>query len=384
MEQVFAVAVLILSIAYAAPLLLFSVGFIRSRRMSAEYRASESYPSVSVVIAARNEESTIGVCLDSIARNDYPRSSLEIIVVDDGSLDGTVTRVREFEERLAGGGDPLTVKVVPSDPVESGHKKSAIRTGVECARGEIILLTDADGRVGPFWIRAMITRMDEKTGFVAGPVQYSTDGSFLSRLIALEFLGFAAISAGSIGMRCPVSCSGKNIAYRRDAFLAVGGYEGIDHLASGDDEFMMQRIADRTSWRIRFCMDREAIVMTEPPKGTREFLNQRIRWASKAGRYERRSVILLNVFLFSFLLSLPLLLIAAAFNSSLWPVLGLVLLVKIGAESSLLVQAAIFFRQNRLLKLILPAQPFHVGYVLYAVLAGSFGSFEWKSRTLTG
>lgn len=96
-------------------------------------------------------------------------------------------------------------------------------------------------------------------------------------------------------------CNGANLAYERNSFYRVNGFSGIDTIASGDDMLLMHKIANQYPGQIHYLKAEDAIVTTSPMKTWREFLNQRIRWASKAKYYDdkRITAVLILVYLFN-------------------------------------------------------------------------------------
>ena len=94
---------------------------------------------------------------------------------------------------------------------------------------------------------------------LSSPVQYSEEKTFFERLQTLEFLYLIGLGAAGIGNKKPTTCNGANLAYRKDVFLEMGGFNGIDDLASGDDELLLHKIAEKYADRIGFCKSKEAI-----------------------------------------------------------------------------------------------------------------------------
>ncbi len=252
-------------------------------------------PIVSVVIAARNESQGIERCLRSIAENDYPAERFEIVVVDDCSDDDTAEVVIRFVHRMEK--DPTErpdVRLLRAENNEtrrSAHKKSAIDQGVRASRGDVILFTDADVEVPVAWVRTMTAQFDPTADMVAGPVVYHPANSTFDRIQALEFMGWVAIGAGSIGAGRPELCNGANLAVRRRAYEAAGGVNPESGVTSGDDVLLMVTIEARNPGSVRFCPSRDALVRTAPNPNLSAFLAQRIRWASKATSYPHRAVV---------------------------------------------------------------------------------------------
>jgi cellulose synthase/poly-beta-1,6-N-acetylglucosamine synthase-like glycosyltransferase len=175
-------------------------------------------------------------------------------------------------------------------------------------------------------------------------------------------------------------CNGANLAYEKNVFFKVGGFEGIDQLASGDDMLLMQKIRDRYPDEIAFLKSKEVIVNTHPAETLKDFINQRIRWASKAGYYTDKkiaAVLLLVYLLNAWLLILG---IFSFFYLAAFYLLIISLLVKTIAELFFLFPVARFFEKQKQLWWFLPAQPFHILYTVIAGWLGKFGSYQWKGR----
>lgn len=356
-----------LSLAYGIPILVFAVGHLLARHARADL-AVESAVGITVLVAARNESDHIEACVQAILDQDLHCS---IVVVDDHSEDDTAARVATFGER---------VKLVLLE--EGTGKKAAITEGVRHIETEWVLMTDADTIVPRGWARSMAACMTSEVGYVVGPVRLEDRRGLFHRMIQLEWAGFMGIAAGSIGLGRPTSACGSSVAFRLEAFHEVGGYDGVDHFASGDDEFLMQRIADKSSWGVAFCRDRAAIVTADAPETAFDFLRQRIRWASKAGHYERGWQVSMNIAIWFFFLLLSIGSFLAVFLPEWRPFVLAAWGIKLGAELLLLSQSAWFYQRLGLLLLLVPAQPFHVLYVLAASAAGVRGGVEWKSRKM--
>ncbi len=93
-------------------------------------------------------------------------------------------------------------------------------------------------------------------------------------------------------------CNGANLAYEK-AFFEVNGYDGVRHIASGDDEFLMHKIAARHPGSVHFLRHRNAIIRTAPHRNWPSFYRQRKRWASKWKHYQSKTPLLLAVYIFA-------------------------------------------------------------------------------------
>ena len=397
---------------YAVALSRMAWGWRRVNGEAAPPVPDAALPLVSVVVPARDEAAAIGPCLDALLALDYPADRVEVIVVDDLSQDETAALVRRRQRALVpvlAGPDGASEAVpsrlhllqTPDDADRTrAHKKRAIALGIERARGDVIVTTDADVVVPPGWLRQMAARFDldgrgglgpltdGAVALVSGPVRYrdpAPGAGFWTRRFegaqALEFGGLVAVGAGSIGAGHPTLCNGANVAYRRDVFGALDGFTGLDHLTSGDDELFMQRIAYETPWTVRFCADRAACVVTEPAPSVGAFLQQRWRWASKGAHYPHPGLVAFNVCIYLFFLLLFGSLLALPFAPALWPAVALGFALKMVPESALLLPATRFFGQRRLLAAYFAVcQPLHLGYILLVGALGAMGHYSWKGR----
>ncbi|MBN1350812.1 glycosyltransferase [candidate division KSB1 bacterium] len=329
---------------------------------------------VSVIIPAKNEAGNIGACLNSIVSQDYPTAKMEIIVVDDHSDDGTAGIVEKIAER-----DPRIRLMRSGDiPTEQASKKHALEAGIRNCRGDLIFTTDADCIASKGWLKAMVAHFEPHIGVVSGPVLFEERPSILSKFQALEFIGLIAAGAGSIGMGRPIIANGANLAYRKAAFQEVNGFEGQRHLVSGDDDLLLQKIAQQTTWRVAFAIDYEAAITTQPAKNPGSFLNQRARWASKGVHYSDVSLVFLlsatYIFYVLLLFGLP----VTLFIGKNFTIPLLCLFVKFMVDFMVVQKGCALFRKTRLLVWFPIAEVLQLPYIVYAGITGFFGFFKWK------
>ena len=348
-------------------------GLSRTVKPSAQYA-----PFVSIIVPARNEQETIGRCLESLTNQAYDADRFEIIVVDDHSTDRTVQAV---ETRNQSSGQPEVVLCRLSEHGSPRFgKPAAISSGIEQSKGEIILCTDADCTAGPGLVNSMVRCFQPDVVFVAGPVREQPSQSFLSEVQRLEFMGLIITAAGLIGSGRPIICNGANIAYRRQAFERVSGFGST--ATSCDDETLMQRMVERRIGKVVFNSDSEALVHTRTPSTVLDFLNQRTRWAAKRGHYEDKSILVRLLCLFAFFLTLFGAGIGALMDSSFTFPFLVVLLVKMVAEFVVLRAGGTLFNYQISPGHFLIAELFHVPYITLAGLIGQFSSLRWKDRRL--
>jgi cellulose synthase/poly-beta-1,6-N-acetylglucosamine synthase-like glycosyltransferase len=330
---------------------------------------------VSIIITMHNAEQNVRACLEHVQKQDYPPDLIEIILVADRCSDDT--------EKIINTYIPVNpkIKLISIKRVDAGFapKKFAIDTAVSQARGEIILLTDADGRPGPHWVKSMVSLFRNKTGMVIGYAPYSTDKpyyTFTYRLLALEYLSHAAVAAVTTALRYPLTCVGTNLAYRKCVYEQLGGFGKYKSFLSGDDDLFLQRVREESDWTITYAPVRDAHVPNAPPRTFSQFYQQRLRYASKGFLYPFWITFTLICF---YLLNLMILLLGLSLLC--YPPFTLtlltILIIKIITEYRFLKQTAFYLNDTRHLKLLPLVSLFHVPYVVYFGLASQLQKYRW-------
>lgn len=329
---------------------------------------------MSVVIAARNEEENIGRCIEALLQQDYPKEQMEIIVVDDQSTD----RTNDIISGYAAAGVRL-IQIGADDQVFG--KKAALTKGIAASKGELIMVTDADCVMEKKWISTIAAFYEDKESvFIASPVQYFQPTTFLDLFQSLDFISLQGITAAGVHAGMLNMCNGANLAYTKSAFEAVGGFEGIDHLPTGDDMLLMEKMSSAFPGKVHYCLSEEVIVKTAPAKDVREFIHQRIRWASKSTVYT--SSFMKGTLLLVYLMNASFVgvMIWALFQPQFIFVFLITWMIKTAIEIRFMWHVARLYKSTKLIWWFPWMQPIHA---LYTVVAGSFGwvgKYNWKER----
>ncbi len=265
--------ILLIILLYVISSLILFYGIFRRRPA----RVSQQ-PLVSVLIAARNEEKRIPQCLESLLHSQYPAEKFEIIVIDDRSTDQTRNIAEGFARQHP------QVRVIPiNHRLENmSGKASALCQGLVHARGEIILMTDADCQVPPSWIPQTVSYFTPKVGLVGGFTLLSPSektSAVFAKIQTLDWMYLLTVGAGAAGLGRPVSIIGNNFAFRRAAYETVGGYEKLG-FSIIEDFALMRAIHEQTDWQILFPLDPQIAITSDPTTSWREFYDQRQRWAA--------------------------------------------------------------------------------------------------------
>ncbi len=394
MIVLFIIAILFL-LAYSILILYYWRSWLSIPEFKVKNKNSPQNPvgktKITVIIPARNEEENIAACLDSICNQSYPKALFEVLVVDDHSTDNTAGIVKSYADKNV---NLISLKDFVVDELNS-YKKKAIEIAIAQSTGELIVTTDADCFAKENWLQTIVAFYEAyNPAFIAAPVAIDCSNKFIEFFQGLDFMTLQGITGASVHKKIHSMCNGANLAYTKKAFEEVGGFTGIDNIASGDDMLLMHKIYKFHPEKVMFLKSKEAIVQTAPVNSVKEFFNQRIRWASKADKYDDKRIffVLLLVYLVNvLLLALPIaaIFIKTTFSISLYPftfvftVLELwvfLIIIKTIAELIFLMPVSKFFGKQSMLWLFPLMQPVHIIYTVIAGWLGKFGSYSWKER----
>jgi len=188
------------------------------------------------------------------------------------------------------------------------------------------------------------------------------------------------ITVATHSLKAGNMCNGANLAFSKKVFNEVDGYSGFDHFATGDDYLLMTKIVRQPNAKIELLKSTNAIITTLPQQTWTGFWQQRIRWASKSGKYDDSRLNSILVFVYLFNLFIVVLFIAGLLDGKLLSLVGWVLLLKIVAEICFLIPVAKFFNSSKILFYFPLLQPFHILYIVVAGFLGFRGSYTWKGR----
>lgn len=362
---------IVLLTAYGRLFFFYKAGWERGEEANSSGDiAKPGLPSISVVIAARNEENTIGPLLTALAAQTYPAEKFEVLVVDDHSTDRTADVAVSYKN----------ARLINAEETDAGKKK-ALTLAIKQASGELIVATDADCEPGKFWLASLADfYLTTKAAFIGAPVIYKTDGSFLSTFQTIDFITLQGITAAGVETGFHSMCNGANLAYRKSVFNEVNGFEGIDKLASGDDLFLMHKISVKYPQQVRYLKSKAATVATTPPATWKEFYRQRIRWASKSNAYQDKKIFYALLLVYFVNLLFPVILLFSCWNAGYLLLALVYLLVKTLIEYTFIKPVARFFEQQELLRWFPMLQPLHIFYTVLVGLLSQLGSYEWKGR----
>lgn len=367
---------LIISALYAIFTAILYVTWLRIPLFQPTELSIETLPFITVVVPVRNEAANLPALLDDLNRQTY--AQFEVIIADDASTDDTLCIAQTYPAHFN-----LTALPLPDTRVAS-PKKRAITASIAIATGTLIVTTDGDCRVGPRWL-ATIADFYAQTGakLISGPVTFATETTVFAYLQTVEGSSLIGSGACTLALGFPTMCNGANLCYEKRVFTEVNGFAGVDHLASGDDELLMHKIAVRYPGGIQFLKHTDAIVRTGPHESLRAFYQQRKRWASKWRAYSSWEPSVLAIFVFLSNAAGPLAVIGWLAGWVTGPVAAVVILLKVLPEFWLLRQFLVFLQKQASVGWIPLTQVLYPFYVVFFGLVAQGKGFEWKGRKLS-
>ena len=269
MIEFFTNFLIVAAVIYVADIVFLYIGLRKNNHPRTE---SRSEPTVSIIVAARNEEHHIEECLSSLVQVDYPQEKIEVIVVNDRSTDRTPAIIEKFSRRFD------FVKMVVTEPDEGNlrGKTNAVASGIAACHGEILMFTDADCTVPRQWVRETVASFDETTGIVGGFTLLEASRTF-EGIQALDWIYLFGMSASAANWGIPLTAVGNNLSVRRSAYDATGGYKGIPFSVT-EDYSLVRSILQKTSFKLLFPVSENALVRSKACQNWLQLYRQKQRW----------------------------------------------------------------------------------------------------------
>ncbi|UII30200.1 glycosyltransferase [Fulvivirga ulvae] len=336
----------------------------------------EGQPShyYTVIVPFRNEQNNLPNLLSSLQGQSISDQAYEVILVNDHSDDSSVEIINRFIPKAK-----FSISLLHLETSEG--KKQALLKGIKASAGSVIVTTDADCTFGKNWLNSIAEFYENSdTHMVTGPVTIEKESTFFEKLQTIEFASLIGSGAASLALHMPNMCNGANLSFLRTAFFDVGGYNGNEKIASGDDEFLMHKFWKAFEGKVRFNKSKDGIVYTRSHKSWYSFFQQRKRWASKWKHYSSIKTSALAVFILMFNMSFitALGLLVAGFQGSV--ILVIVITLKVILELFFLNKILNFLNKGLNLIHFIFLQFTYPFYVIIFGIAANFGTYRWKGR----
>ncbi len=331
-------------------------------------------PSISVIVPLRNEEQYAAATLTALSEQDYP-GEWEVLCVNDRSMDRTAEIIQEFclkDSRFKVVHIPIDSPTIPSP------KKRALAAGFALAKGAILLTTDADCMAPKGWIQSMARCFTNDVGIVQGPKRIRGNGTLLSRYQEHEVFGLVSIEAATFALGHPMIASAPSLAYRKELYERVGGFQNLEDTVSGDDDLLVRKMQKESQWKVAYNPAPDACVTTSPVTTWQGLLQQRARWASNGAHYEEKGFVGLLICIYGFYWWLALGPALAALGIVPWSAFWIPAIIKILLSGIFLSITSKKLGHQGLLRDLIWCEILHVPTILLAVPMGHLGLYRWK------
>lgn len=327
---------------------------------------------ISVLVVVRNEEKNIVSLVQDLWRQDYPRSGWELLIVDDHSQDNTVPIVQELAAR-----SPVAMQLLQMQALQG--KKQGLRWGMSKVKGEGVVVTDGDCRLGSGWLGSYARQFRSGDVFISGPVTFTAERNLFEKMQTIEFASLVGAGAVLLDAGSPGMCNAANMGFCAQAYREAESSRTDYDLPSGDDEFLLQAIYGRYPDKVSFLKSRDAVVHTFAQPDWPSFFQQRKRWAGKWRYHKRLAPVVTALAVFAFYFCWLALCVGLLVQGEVLYFLSGVLL-KLLAESLFLFAVLHSFGKKMEWLPFAALQVLHPIYVLFFGLAVNRGSFSWKER----
>lgn len=367
---------LILFSMYFLCLLILVCGFKKVNLFSSEEIMAKT--GFTVIIPFRNEAENLPALLKTIENLEYSKELFEIIFVNDSSEDHSEIIISAALQKSI-----FSIKMIQNQRISNSPKKDAISEAIKKASFDWIVTTDADCKLPESWLQILDSFIQFNNPImVCGPVNYESKNRLIENFQKLDNLSLQTVSMGTFGFQNQILCNGANLAYKKSAFLKMDGFSGNDHIASGDDIFLLEKMKKENPGNVLFLKSKQFIVSTKPQKTWKDAISQRIRWVSKTSEQENQLSLFLGGLVFTANVSLLAIFIFMIFHSENLLPYFLLLLFKISADYIFIRGAAAFF-DEKISFWKFPLQTCIYAAVILIVVLGSFsGNYMWKGRNM--
>jgi len=358
------------AICYAFILIMLIIGLFRRKKNTGDTQKR----FISVVIACKNEQLNIADTIASLIAQTYDKDCFEVILADDASIDDTANIIKKTIEPYK---NFYYIYVSPEAFPHIVGKKKAITAAVAVAQGDILAFTDADCVAESGWLSDINTAFAGQIDFYAGFSPLYASSTLIASLKFIERASIFAVSAGGFGWGIPITVTARNMAYTRHLWDTVGGFAGIEHLRSGDDDLMLHK-AFAHSRGYHFSLNPLAVVKSYDKKTAKEQFHAETRRASKY-LYYPFYIKLLVLFVLIFYSLLVYRIGEGIYRLHFDDDLMYVISGKIILEFTLV---WIFLHRFQIFLchwLFLLAEILYIPYFFFFGILGSIGKYKWKS-----
>jgi len=370
------VSIIIISL-YSFLIIAFIVGFDRIQNSNSISTIPKT--KFSIVIPFRDEAENLKAFLESLSLLNYPVELFEVLLIDDDSKDESVEIIKRFLPQ--GVGVRNDIHIIKNERISKSPKKDAVEIAIKNAHFDWIITTDADCIIPQNWLQNFDAYIQaHQVKLIAAPVTFNSSNSLLDQFQLLDFLSLQGSTIGSFGVGKPFMCNGANLCYEKQTFMDVNGFDGNEHIASGDDIFLLEKIVLQNPKEVHFLKSDQSIITTNPESTFKELISQRVRWAAKSASYSNSFSKLVSIAVFSMNALLILLFLGSLIGYYSWWIFIIIFLIKFCIDFILLFKTASFFKKQSVLKHYVWSSFVYPIYTIFIALTSFTTSYSWKGR----
>lgn len=339
--------------------------------MQREVSINHKLEPISMIVAAKNEAHRLPALLSSIAQLERTEVDYEIIIISDHSTDDTNAMIANWDGQFG-------IRFIDFQDEIPGMvgKKAALQKGIDAAKYDVLAFTDADCQIPPNWLieisRSMTPEIDYMLGY---STIYRTVGDSDLKLVNFERSIYYALAAAGLAWQKAITGSACNMVYRKNLFQHAGGFEGIGHILSGDDDLLQIKMMPHIKKAI-YNPSKDMQVSCYEDKNLARQYHKNIRRASKFKHHPPYLKLLsAAIFIYFILFYIALILL---FSTKLNLLLLSAILLKSAAELFISQSHLALVQKTHLGILYFPQiLIFPLQFVFYAV-RGTIGRYRWK------
>jgi len=260
---------------------------LKSSLQNEEIKDSEEL-KISVIVAAKNEENNLKELINHLSNQEYEISNYEVIIVDDNSTDNSLENLYDLIQHKT------NFRVFQAGNKKYIGKRGALQIGIENSNNDNILITDADCKPSPLWIKSFSNKLNEDYDFLFGISPLIQTNKFVNKVICFDNLWTHILTFSFANIGYPYSASARSFGFKKESFQKIKGYEFTTQTLSGDDDLLL-REAVKNNLKVGIVANKEAYVFSPTKNSIKEFINQKSRHTSTSGYYSTKSKIILAV-----------------------------------------------------------------------------------------
>ena len=245
--------------------------------------------TISIVVAAKNEELNIKELINCISKQNYEKNNFELIIVNDGSADGTSGVTLNSHSLIS------SLKLLEISKEESSGKRNALSLGIKNSKYPFICITDADCRPQKNWLESFNHKFSEGYDFVFGIAPFYQEKNLANKISCYENFRNSLLAIAMTKLGLPYTAAARSFGFSKKAFEKVDGYKNTFDTLSGDDDLLL-REAVKNKMKIGIVTDKNSFVYSKTKNTFKDYFRQRARHTKSSFHYLLKQKFVLALF----------------------------------------------------------------------------------------